>query len=169
MTNEAKNKTSWLSKHKKAIIIGGVVLTAVTVSGLMLYLNHNQIAGLFSTAKNNIIPVSKTPLMVKRTAQKTIALDKQSFNSVPSKAVGSDIFKPPIQSITVSTNGSEAISKPETVIKDIPMGIRNLPQNQHASAAKIEQAKALNIPLSENQTLYNGFPRKYHRLKTQSI
>lgn len=143
MSNEAPKKQSWFSKHKKAVIIGGTVLVAAAVGGVLVYLNNENIKGLNCVAKNMLAIGNKSNNMT--------LLGKNSLAG----------FMESPQSITVSVSDSVDAKDAKTIVKYIDMGIRNLPKNQHASPEKLEQAKKLNILLQENQTLYNGFPRRY--------
>lgn len=143
MSTETSKKQSWFAKHKKALMIGGAVLAAVTLGGTLLYLNKDYIKGLTSDTKDILAAGNKTI--------NTMPSQKDSLNGITESS----------QSITVSRSGSVDVKETKTVVKYIDLKIRNLPKGQHASAKKQMQAESLKISLQEGQTLVDPFPRRY--------
>ena len=131
---------TWVKGHKKQLAIAGISIAAL--ASLVLGLkNRDAIMELWAALKKNICEVSAD-------SSATVALSEHSV----------EVTEIVTETATEVVNATRSYTPPQSPVY-VRGCIRNLPKGQCHSAAKADEAAALNIDLPLNQTLVNPYTK----------
>lgn len=132
MKQRIKDFRQWVKEHKGILAVAGI--SAVALIALVLCArNKEEIDCVLSALKKAIKDVSPKDL-----AGKSLEIDL------------SDATQP-----ILGVYDSES----HTIVQQVPLFVRKLPENWHHSAEKAEEAKRLGIELALNETLVDPHQR----------
>lgn len=132
MRQRIKDFRQWVREHKGILAAAGI--SAAVLIALVLYAqNREEIDHILSVLKKATKDVSPEGM-----TGKGMDIDL------------SDATQPVLEVYN---------SEPHTVIQQIPLFVRKLPENCHHSAAKAEEAEKLGIKLASNETLVDPHQR----------
>lgn len=127
-----KDFRQWVRDHKSILAVAGIS-TAVLIALVLCARNRDEIDHVLSILKKATKDVSPEGM-----AGKDLDINL------------SDVTQPMLEVYNSETH---------TVIQQIPLFVRKLPENWRHSAAKAEEAKRLGIKLAINETLVDPHQR----------